>query len=201
MALQACGSTCVSWKSYTYPTQSCDTGHRTNITCFPFPLCLLEIRLNGFPHHYRKAVRRRIFNHRVSGARQQRVSKPGDGPNRYLPVLLTILCSRAGARHRAADVIASFRYECHVLTSPPDAAFFSRVLKTCDDVLRFAVHEGRKAKHKTDRRFESVIQILSGYASRFHPGSLGTTMMPDNVLLTFFPFHKIVSISSAQGWE
>jgi len=109
MALQACGSTCVPWKSYTYPVQSCDTGHRTNITCFPFPLCLLEIRLNGFPHHYRKAVRRRIFNYRVSGGRQQSVSKPGDGPNRYLPVLLTILCSRAGARHRAADVIASFR--------------------------------------------------------------------------------------------
>jgi len=75
---------------------------------------------------------------------------------------------------------------------------FSRMLKTCDDVLRFAAHSGHRSKHQTNDRFQSAIDTLSSYASTFHPGSIGFVMVTANVSLTL---REIVSMSSAQGWE
>ena len=68
---------------------------------------------------------------------------------------------------------------------PPSDGIF-RVLKTCDDVLCFAAHSGHSFKlaYETIDRFQSAIDTLSSYASRFHPGSLGSVMIPESVSLT-----------------
>jgi len=67
----------------------------------------------------------------------------------------------------------------------PLLTHFQRVLKTCDDLLRFVAHSGHRANHRTDDRFESVIEALSTYAIGFHPGSLHTAYHDTLSSLTF----------------